>query len=250
MNNIHIGTSGWSYKHWRNLFYPPDVKPANWFHYYADRFNTVELNSSFYRLPTVKTVEGWAQKAPEGFLFCPKMNRLLTQYKKLREPEEPLERFFEVFAPLQGKMGPVLVQLPPSGSFNYDVAEHFFQLLQTSYGANTFVLEIRHLSWLHTDALTLMAQYNIGLVISQSDGRFPYAEMPTATTIYVRFHGPEALYASNYSTEMLQAYADKFSRWRQEGHTIWAFFNNDIHGFATENARQLIELCGNGSVTG
>lgn len=105
MNNIHIGTSGWSYKHWPNLFYPRDVKPAGWFQYYASHFNTVELNSSFYRLPTLKTVEGWAEKARDGFLFCPKMNRLLTQYKKLREPEEPLERFFEVFALLQGKMG-------------------------------------------------------------------------------------------------------------------------------------------------
>lgn len=135
------------------------------------------------------------------------------------------------------------MQLPPSGSFNYDVAEHFFHLLKTAYGANTFVLEIRHLSWLHTNALTLMAQYNIGLVISQSGGKFPYAEMPTATTIYIRFHGPDALYAFNYSYEMLQQYAEKFCRWQQEGHAIWAFFNNDIHGYATENARQLIELC-------
>lgn len=245
MNNIHIGTSGWSYKHWRNLFYPPDVKPAAWFKYYAGHFNTVELNSSFYRLPLLKTVEGWAQKAPEGFLFCPKMSRLLTQHKKLREPEEPLERFFEVFAPLQSKMGPVLVQLPPSGSFNYNVAGHFFHLLQTTYAANTFVLEVRHVSWLATDALNLMAKYNIGLVISQSGGRFPYSEMPTATTIYLRFHGPEALYASAYTDEMLQDYADKICRWRQEGHVIWAFFNNDIHGYATENARRLIALCSN-----
>lgn len=239
---IHIGTSGWSYKHWRNGFYPQKLRQADWFRYYAERFQTVEINNSFYRLPTAKAVAHWAAESPAGFQFCPKMSRYLTQYKKLHDPEEPLERFFEVFHPLQHKMGPVLIQLPPALSFNYDVAEAFFQLLATTYRSYPFVLEIRHSSWLEIDPLALMTRYNIGFVISQSNGKFPYAEVVTSETIYLRFHGPEALYASPYSEEMLQTYAGKIRSWKEEGHTVWAFFNNDIHGYATQDAQRLREL--------
>jgi uncharacterized protein YecE (DUF72 family) len=134
------------------------------------------------------------------------------------------------------------VQLPPSLKFDYDRAEYFYQLLQNEYKAYEFVMEVRHDTWLQDDSLNLMAKYNIGLVISQSDGVFPYSEMVTAKNIYIRFHGPKELYASGYSDDALRHYADKCKAWAFEGHVIWAFFNNDIHGFAFKDAQRLQQL--------
>jgi uncharacterized protein YecE (DUF72 family) len=193
---------------------------------------------SFYNLPKIATVENWAAKAPKGFRFCPKLSRFITHMKKLHDPEEPLEKFFTVFEPLQKLLGPVLVQLPPMVKFNYDIAENFYKALR-EYKKNEFVMEVRHDSWLKDDSLTLMSKFDIGLVISQSGKLFPYSEMVTAGNIYVRFHGPEELYASRYSTQMLKAYATKFVAWIGEGHVVWAFFNNDIHGYAFEDAQRL-----------
>src|SRR5947209_3880678 len=129
-STINIGTSGWSYKHWKGLYYPAGVKPADWMPYYAQSFETTEINGSFYRLPSVETVLKWTGQVPEHFIFCPKMSRYLTQMKKLRDPEEPLERFFSVFESMKEKMGPVLLQLPPQLPFNYDQVEGFYYLLK------------------------------------------------------------------------------------------------------------------------
>ncbi|HEU0064287.1 MAG TPA: DUF72 domain-containing protein, partial [Flavisolibacter sp.] len=180
MQHIHIGTSGWSYKHWKELFYPKTVKAADWLPYYAKTFDTTEINGSFYRMPTEETVIKWTQQVPPNFLFCPKMSRFLTHMKKLRNPKEPLERFFSVFDHMQPMMGPILFQLPPMLKFNYDVAEHLFDLLKQRYKPYEFVLEVRHDTWLEDEALILMTKYDIGLVISQSGTRFPYSEMVTA----------------------------------------------------------------------
>jgi len=152
-----------------------------------------------------------------------------------------LQRFFDLFEPLQKKMGPVLAQLPPMLKFNYDVAENFYRQLQ-HYKQYEFVLEVRHQTWLEEQSLTLMAKYNIGLVISQSGGIFPYSEMVTAKNVYLRFHGPEALYASAYSDEMLLYFAKKMKQWKAEGHQLWAFFNNDIHGHAFRDAQRLKDM--------
>jgi uncharacterized protein YecE (DUF72 family) len=238
LENVHIGTSGWSYKHWKDDFYPHGLKAADWFTFYASKFDIAEINTSFYHLPKAQTIINWELKSPPHFLFCAKLSRYITHLKKLKEAEEPLQRFFDLFQPLQKKMGPVLVQLPPMLKFNYDVAENFFKQL-AAYKTYEFVLEVRHLTWLEEVSLTLMAKYNIGLVISESGGHFPYAEMVTAKNIYLRFHGPAELYASAYTDEMLLSYAAKCKGWVAEGHTIWAFFNNDIHGHAFRDAQRL-----------
>jgi len=125
--------------------------------------------------------------------------------------------------------------------FNYDVAEHFYSLLKKAYKKYEFVLEPRHSTWFDDVSLTLMSKYNIGLVISQSK-EFPYSEIITAKNIYLRFHGPEDLYASSYSDEMLNVFVEKFAVWVNEGHRIWVFFNNDIHGHAFRDAKRMIEM--------
>lgn len=240
--NIHIGTSGWSYKHWKEVWYPAKLPSTRWLPWYAERFSTTEINGSFYRLPSAETVEKWTEQVPPGFLFCPKMSRYLTHMKKLRDPEEPLERFFGVFAPMKAKMGPVLLQLPPMLAFHYDIVEHFFRLLQKSYGDYEFVIEVRHPTWMEEDCFTLMAKYNIGFVISHSADEFPYSEVITARNVYVRFHGPAELYASSYSDEMLKRYALLFRKWAREGHEVWAYFNNDIYCHAVRDAQRLEEM--------
>ena len=241
---VYIGTSGFSYKHWRGLFYPDGIKPAGYLAYYAKHFPVTEINASFYRLPEEHTVVNWAAQVPEGFLFCPKMSRYLTHMKKLREPEEPLARFFSIFAAIQDKLGPVLIQLPDRLSFREEVAGHFYKILQQHYSGFDFVLEIRHPSWLSDENLRLMEACGIGLVIAQSGVHFPYSEKVTAKNIYLRLHGPRELYASSYSDEQLADYAEKIGAWTVQGHDVWAFFNNDIHGFAPVDAARLMSLVG------
>lgn len=241
---IHIGTSGWSYKHWKDIFYPAGLKTTEWLSFYSRHFKIAEINTSFYHLPKHQSVLNWMEKVPADFRFCAKLSRFITHMKKLLDPEEPLGRFFDVFDPMQSRMGPVLVQLPPSLKFNYDRAEHLYELFKKTYRKYEFVMEVRHDSWLENDSLNLMAKYNTGLVISQSGGFFPYSEMITATNIYIRFHGPAELYASAYSEEQLQLWADKIQLWASEGHVIWAFFNNDIHGHAFWDAARLLQLTG------
>ncbi|HEV7620743.1 MAG TPA: DUF72 domain-containing protein [Flavisolibacter sp.] len=240
--SIHIGTSGWSYKHWKLLYYPAKLKSTDWLSYYAQTFKATEINGSFYRLPTQETVINWMNKVPKGFIFCPKMSRYLTHMKKLHDPEESVERFFSIFEPMKNMMGPVLLQLPPFLKFNYDIAERLYSILQKQYSAYEFVMEVRHDTWLHNDSLTLMTKYNIGFVISHSNNEFPYSEMVTAKNIYVRFHGPVELYASSYSNDLLKSYVKKFKAWIKEGHVLWVFFNNDIHGYAIENAKTLMKM--------
>jgi uncharacterized protein YecE (DUF72 family) len=127
---LPVGTSGWSYKDLIEVFYPKNLKSADWLTHYAKTFVCTEINGSFYRLPQKQTVINWVNKVPKGFLFCPKMSRYLTHVKKLKEPEEPLERFFGIFEPMKKQMGPVLIQLPKLVSFDYDIAEHFYKLLK------------------------------------------------------------------------------------------------------------------------
>jgi uncharacterized protein YecE (DUF72 family) len=243
---VYIGTSGWSYKHWRGTYYPQKLKSAEWLTYCTNDFNVTEINASFYRLPKQETVIKWTEMVPKHFKFCPKMSRYLSHMKKLRDPEEPLQRFFEIFDPIRKHLGPVLIQLPPQASFNYDVAEHFFKLLKKIYRQYSFALEVRHDTWMDDNALDLMAKYDIAFVVSQSGVGFPYHEMITSKNIYVRFHGPDVLYASSYTDEMLQGFAKKFRQWMDEGHDIWAFFNNDMHTYAIHNAKTLINMMGKG----
>lgn len=241
---IHIGTSGWSYKHWRHLFYPQRLKAADWLPFYASHFHTTEINSSFYRIPSTTTVAAWAAAVPEGFWFCPKMSRYLTHMKKLRDPEEPLARFFTAFAPMEHCMGPVLLQLPPNLPFHERIAGPFFSLLAHRYPAHRFVLEARHPTWLQPAAGNLLKHWGVGWVIAQSGKDWPYSEIITAPNIYLRFHGPAQLYASAYADDQLSYFAGKILAWQQQGYQVWAFFNNDIHGYAPGDAQRLADRCG------
>jgi uncharacterized protein YecE (DUF72 family) len=238
--SIHIGTSGWSYKHWRLRFYPQEVKPPRYLAYYAKYFNTTEINTSFYHLPKPETVVHWTEEVRKSFRFCPKISRYITHIKKLRDPEDTLPRFFDIFDPHISRLGPVLVQLPPSLAFDPETAEHFYKTLKR-YRGYRFALEPRHDSWLSEESISLLGKYRIAYVIADSGGRRTYREFITARHIYVRFHGA-AGFDSSYPDAFLAAFAEKMRHWKDEGHAVWAFFNNDGNAYAVYNARKLIEL--------
>ncbi|WP_118952638.1 DUF72 domain-containing protein [Taibaiella helva] len=238
---IHIGTSGWSYKHWKGGFYPITLPAKQYLAYYTEHYDTVEINSSFYHLPLETTVLNWIAQVPEGFRFCVKMSRFLSHMKKLTEPGEPLARFFDLFAPMKAFMGPVLIQLPANLPFDAGVVHPFYEALQRDYKDYRFAMEVRHTSWLERESFALMEHYGIILVFAQARG-FPYTETITAKDIYLRLHGPGKLYDSGYDEKALAAYARKIEQWQAQGQEVWVFFNNDMHHHALENADRLKQL--------
>jgi len=159
--------------------------------------------------------------------------------KKLNDPEESLVSFFDVFDPFVKHLGPVLIQLPPFLSFNAEKVAAFFKALQ-KYKGYKFAIEPRHETWFTEEAIALLTKYKVAFVIAESGKRWPYGEFVTAKDIYIRFHGPDGSYASSYPDEVLKRYAKKMLKWEEEGHRIWTFFNNDINGYAIDNARTLI----------
>jgi uncharacterized protein YecE (DUF72 family) len=238
---FHIGTSGWCFKDWVGVFYPKNLKTSDWLNYYSKIFSCIEINSSFYRLPKKETVHNWINKVPKDFLFCVKMSRYLSHIKRLREPEEPLERFFGIFEPMKKQMGPILIQLPKTVQFDPVVTENFYKLLHEKYSEQQFAMEVRHESWLTEKSYGLMRDYNINFVISQSGQHFPYVEIITTKNIYFRFHGPGSLYDSKYTNAEMKKFSLLFKEWMQQGHELWIFFNNDWYGYGIENGLQLEE---------
>ena len=174
-----------------------------------------------------------------SFRFCIKMSQFITHRKKLVDTAGPLERFLAVFDPLRDRLGPFLVQLPPSLRFDSSVAEAFLQLIASYRNTGEFALEARHDSWFMPESISLLRHYGIASVIADSGGRFAEAEALTAPTVYLRFHGRGGLFSSLYSTDELTSFACKIKVWLAEGRQVWAFFNNDIDGHAAHNAREL-----------
>jgi uncharacterized protein YecE (DUF72 family) len=239
---LHIGTSGWSYKHWAEIFYPKDIRPDKYLEYYITRFDCVELNSSFYNLPRETTVTGWMNRTPDTFKFCPKLSRLITHQMQLVNIEGALQRFFVVFEGMKNRLGPVLIQLPPGLSYDKPLICNFFDLLREQHGQYRFAVEVRNKSWINENFLELLSQNRIAFVIADSGDRYPYYEAVTADFVYLRFHGREQLYASDYNETVLLQYGVKIRNWLMTGREAWVFFNNDYYGFAVKNAERLREI--------
>ena len=239
IKRLHIGTSGWSYNHWNGVFYPPEVKPAQYLEYYQTWFDCVELNSSFYHLPKKMTASGWMDRTPENFRFCPKMSRFITHQRRLLYAEEALQNFFDVFDVMSTRVGPVLIQLPPGLHYDLPRLSDFLNYLCEHYPEYRFAIEVRHESWLRDEFFDLLRQKNMTFVIADSGKRYPSAEVVTGNFVYLRFHGNVKLYATDYRVYELQEYAEKIRIWISEGKEVWAFFNNDFEGYAVKNAVEL-----------
>jgi uncharacterized protein YecE (DUF72 family) len=239
---LHIGTSGWSYSHWSEIFYPKELKPDKYLEYYITKFTCVELNSCFYHLPLKTTVTGWMNRTPETFRFCTKLNRFITHQLKLVNSEAALENYFNIFESMKDRLGPVLIQLPPGLSFDEPLIHGFLDLLKDHYSIYRFAIEVRNKSWINDSFFDLLVQHGIAFVIADSGNRYPFNETVTADFVYLRLHGREQLYSSDYSEADLKLYADKIISWLDKDKEVWAFFNNDFHGYAIHNAIGLREM--------
>lgn len=236
--HLYVGTSGWSYR-WQDIFYPAEVKSADYLAYYATRFNATEINSSFYHFTMEKTIEKWLAATPGTFKFAPKLNQEITHTRKFTDIEAPLEKFMSRFLLMKDRLGPVLIQIAASFPFDPYVAAAFFKTLRDHYPEQTFALEVRHKSWFTEAAIALLRDYRITFVIASSGKRFPGLEITTTQTAYLRLHGDEKLYASAYSDEKLEKYAFMIKDWLMDDKQVWVFFNNTILGNAIFDAEKL-----------
>ncbi|HWA33608.1 MAG TPA: DUF72 domain-containing protein, partial [Cyclobacteriaceae bacterium] len=196
---IHIGTSGWSYKHWMGTFYPEGLKQADQFEYLRKYFDTVEINNSFYRLPTVATFEKWKKSAFRGFLFAVKASRYITHMKKLTDARQNTRLFFNRTAHLSKKLGPILFQLPPGWKVNVDRLASFVADLPKKWN---YAFEFRNATWYDDKVYSILKEMNCAFCIYELGGH-KSPEIVTANFVYVRLHGPEAKYQGDYSDSAL-----------------------------------------------
>jgi uncharacterized protein YecE (DUF72 family) len=204
--------------------------------FYTEHFTTVEVNATFYRLFSPKTAENWYEKTPSEFLWSVKASRYITHIKRLKDFREPLKRFMDSMAPLKGKLCVVLFQLSPNLFFDRDVFEKFCKGLKEDC---RYTIEAWHPSWLGEDALSMLRQHHIAWCISDTAGKYPYLEAFTSDFIYVRLHGSQKIYASEYTEDELRDWAAKIKKW---GRDTYVYFDNDFKGYAPRNALRLKEL--------
>ncbi len=238
---IHIGTSGWNYKHWRGNFYPEDLPSSGWFDYYIKYFSTVEINNSFYQLPEKKTFEKWRKSVPENFVFSVKASRYITHMKKLKDPEQPVPNFIDNVKGLQDRLGPVLFQLPPRWNMNADRLQYFISQLPDGF---RYTFEFRDDSWWHPDIYQILKDANMAFCIFDLAGTLSPKEI-TADFIYVRLHGPGAAYQGKYDAKTLSGWAGAFSAWQKQGKEVFCYFDNDQKGYAAQNALELAQMLDN-----
>jgi uncharacterized protein YecE (DUF72 family) len=239
MAPVHIGCSGWIYRSWAGEFYPEGCPQRRWLEYYATVFDTVEINNTFYRLPTRATVEGWVRRTPDHFVFTVKSSRYLTHVKRLTDLEQGVERLWERLEPLvrSPKMGPVLWQLP--ATFRRDDDRLGYALAHLPPGRHAF--EFRHDSWFAPDVLAALREHGVALVIGHHPER-PWQPLElTADFTLVRLHYGTRGRRGNYSETELQEWARRIEAWRRRAE-VFVYFNNDWEAFAPRNARRLQEL--------
>ena len=237
----YIGTSGWHYDHWQDRFYPKTLTKAKWLEFYASHFTTVELNNSFYRLPSETAFATWHDSSPTNFTYAVKVSRFITHIKRLRNSEEAVDNFISRAKILAEKLGPLLYQLPPNMHRNDEILESFLSTLPQGM---KHVFEFRHQSWLEDKVFETLHKHNIGFCVFD----MPSVSCPlvaTADFAYIRFHGSTGLYFSCYSDEELADWAKRLANLARNLEAIYIYFNNDAEAFAVRNAitlRRYLEM--------
>jgi uncharacterized protein YecE (DUF72 family) len=237
MPQYFVGTSGYHYRHWREVFYPHALPARAWLPFYSERFRSVEINGSFYRLPSESTFETWREQTPSGFVFAVKGSRLITHYRRLRDVDEALGLFLQRASILKEKLGPILFQLPGSMARDDERLDDFLRRLIPSF---RYALEFRHPSWLRDEVYTMLERYGVALCAVDA----PQFSVPLAVTapfVYIRFHGPSGMYAGKYSPDALRFWSECLRSFGSRVREVYAYFNNDERGFAAENARELLQ---------
>ncbi|AKT51001.1 DUF72 domain-containing protein [Arsenicicoccus sp. oral taxon 190] len=237
---IRVGTSGWTYDHWKGTFYPAGLKAADRLGYYAERFGTVELNGSHYRWPADTTVERWRDALPDGFRMAVKASRYLTHYRKLRDPADWCERITHTLDLLGDKAGPLVVQLPADLHRDDARLSGFLGLLPERV---LVAVEPQHESWLDDDVFALLDRHDAGFVVSVVAEREPVLRA-VGRLAYLRFHNsdPQWRYGGSFDDDDLAAWVPAVQDLAAEGRSVWCYFNNDNHGYAAFNAQTLQEM--------
>jgi uncharacterized protein YecE (DUF72 family) len=236
VREVRIGCSGWSYRSWVGGLYPQGLASSRWLERYAEVFDTVEVNATFYRLAKPETAASWAEQVPDGFLFAVKGSRYLTHMRRLREIADGVARFWEPLEPLReaGKLGPVLWQLPERFERDDDLLEAALDALPPA----DHCFEFRHPSWFVPAVGELLADRGASLAIGDDARRPLPAARPVGQLAYLRFHYGSRGRAGNYSASELERWRRRLAAWRAR-RPVFAYFNNDWRGFAPANARQL-----------
>lgn len=235
--NIFIGTSGWHYKHWKGAFYPEKVKETEQLDYYRTMFNTVEINNSFYRLPTAKTFDDWRKATPRKFVFAVKASRYITHMKKLKGKGSGFSKFFNRAEKLKGKLGPILFQLPPKWNVN---TERLSEFLSTLPKGHRYAFEFRNHTWYDDDVYQLLKKHKCAFCIYELGHHLSPFEV-TADFVYVRLHGPGNRYQGSYTDTALKKWARQCREW-QKKKDVYVYFDNDQAGFAAFNALRLLQF--------
>ena len=235
--SVRVGCSGWQYRDWRSRVYPAELPTKMWFAYYAGQFDTVELNATFYRLPTPETFDRWRQAAPPGFLYALKLGSFGSHRMKLRDAASWLPNHVERARRLDAALGPTLVQLPPRWKRN---AERLDEFLTAAPRDMRWAVEVRDPSWLHDDVYAVLERHRAALCIHDLLADHPWTR--TSGWTYLRFHGPHALsraYHERYTGRRLRPVAKRLAAWLDDGVEAYAYFNNDVDAAAVADARWL-----------
>ena len=235
---IHIGTSGWNYKHWLGPFYPEKFPAKNMLAFYAAHFDTVEINATHYHLPNFTSFENWRETVPRNFVFAVKASRFTTHMKKLKSPRESTEKFFVRAEKLRGKLGPILFQLPPRWKVN---VERLAAFLSAMPRVHRYTFEFRDQSWFTAEVYDVLRAHKAALCFYHQMG-YDSPQEVTADFIYVRLHGTESKYGGSYPDTVLKEWARRIRRWRKQSKEIYFYFNNDPEGHAIKNAFTLKQM--------
>lgn len=237
--DIRIGTSGYHYKHWRGPFYPPKTPANKMLDFYCQYFDSLELNNSFYRLPTESAFDDWRTATPENFVFAVKASRFLTHNKKLKDPENALHNLLPRAARLNHKLGPILFQLPPKWKVNSERLERLLAILPRGY---RYAFEFRELTWIKPEVDELLTRFNAAFCIYELAGYHSPLTI-TADFAYVRLHGPGAAkYQGFYPDRTLAVWAESITRWAKKLTSVYVYFDNDQAGYAVQNALTLKKM--------
>jgi len=220
------------------VVYPDDLPQRRWFAFYAQHFLTVEINNTFYRLPPEETFRQWAAQAPPGFLYAVKASQFITHVRRLRAPQEPLERLLSRSAALGDHRGPILFQLPARWHCDLERLQGFLAALPDG---PSYVMEFRDPSWLNEEVYALLRAHGVGLCIAHAPG-WMQPLVTTTRVVYLRFHGTHVLYGDSYDDATLAQWAQRILAWHQAGQDVYAYFNNDAFGYAFTNAAHLQQV--------
>lgn len=233
--DIFIGTSGWSYGHWKGNFYPAGLTAAEMLPFYASHFRTAEINNSFYQLPSEHAVERWKNSVPEDFVFSVKASRFITHMKKLKNPETTMPPFMERVKLLGPKLGPILFQLPSRWHLNLERLSTFLKSLDNSH---RYIFEFRDKSWFDEQVYAVLAAQRAAFCIYDMAGVLAPRQV-TTDFVYIRLHGPDGPYCGCYDQAALSAWAEQIHSWQAQGKAVYCYFDNDQNGHAAQNARDL-----------